>query len=105
MEYDEEIIKTDFKTIVDNFIYHCSYDANTLANLRHYVKRVIFPSYLGFGAIGNLLVIIFLLYTYKKKISKMNSYHFLIVNLAIVDLLVCIFVPVVYFNRIKSREI
>jgi 7 transmembrane receptor (rhodopsin family). len=41
------------------------------------------------GVIGNALIIVYFLKTNKKSLSRMSSYHFLIVKLALADLLVC----------------
>ena len=106
-EHDANINNTDLITIVGDFVNNCSYDENQhkfIKNLEFYVFRVIVPSYLGLGAIANFLVIIFFLQMYKKKISKMRPYHFLIVNLAIVDLLVCVLVPVVISRTYRTLE-
>ena len=95
--YDAAINGTDLINIVDNFIFSCNVDKNThefIAKFAYYIDRVLLPFYLGVGAITNLMVIIFLLQMYKKKISKMSSYHFLIINLATADFLVCAFIPV-----------
>ena len=104
-EYHVKINKTDVITIIDDFINDCSFDENKNAFLKkttYYVSHVAIPSYLGVGAIANFLVIIFFLQMYKKKISKMSSYHFLIVNLAIADLLVCVLVPVTLSKRLNE---
>ena len=43
------------------------------------------------GIIGNILVIIFFLkYKRRTRLKQLSSYHFLIVQLAVTDLLVCI---------------
>ena len=63
-EYDAKIDKTDIIAIVDDFIKDCNdneYKHEFLYKMAYYVYRVIIPSFLGVGAILNLLVIIFFL--------------------------------------------
>ena len=51
----------------------------------------------GIGIFGNLAIISHFFHKHWKKIQKMSSYHFLLVLLALVDLILCIIVPYIYY--------
>ena len=50
----------------------------------------IFSFFLGIGSFWNLLVIIYFMKINSKNLRKMSSYHFLVINLAFVDLCVTV---------------
>ena len=43
----------------------------------------------GAGAIGNILIIVYFMKINLKKMKKMSSYHYLLINLAVADFIVC----------------
>ena len=50
----------------------------------------LYPVIFGIGSLWNFLIIIYFLKTNSKNLKKMSSYHFLIINLAIVDLCISV---------------
>ena len=90
-DLDLYINKTDLKSLSGEFIDFC-YDENEFAVLKtiaHHLWKTVSHVYFGFGALGNLLIIIYFLQLYRKTVSRMSAYHFIIANIAISDLLVC----------------
>ena len=96
-DLDSYVNRTDLKTLIGELNVSCYNDdefklLKTILN--HFWNP---PVYFGFGVLGNLLIIIFFLQMYAKKLSKMSSYHFMIVNIAVADLFVCS-----YFAKIRD---
>ena len=61
---------------------------NDLKNLGNIIGKNIFWMIMPLGAAGNLLIIVyFLKINFANKLTKMSLYHFLIIQLAIVDLI------------------
>ena len=93
IDLDLYIDKTDLKALLDQFVDSCFDKDNKLARLLRISRRLldtVLPVYLGFGSLWNLLIIIYFLQTYRKKLLNLSSYHFIIVNIAFADLLVCL---------------
>lgn len=88
------------KALVGKFTESCCYYENEkstfLSNLYH-IFNTVKPAYYG---LGNLIIIVFFLQMDKNKLSKMSSYHFIIVNITIADLCVCLYL--IYRYLIKS---
>ena len=58
------------------------------------ICRKISIAFLGIGFFGNMLIIIYFVKVNKNKLLKMSAYHFLIVQLAIVDAFICVVFPI-----------
>ena len=65
-------------------------------DIEKYVRAYIFPVVFGIGSLWNSLIIIYFVKIDFKNLKKMSSYHFLIINLAIVDLCTRVGVTVKY---------
>ena len=61
----------------------------------------IFPL-IGIGSFWNLLIIIYFVKINIKNLKKMSLYHFLIVNLAIVDLCISVGEPIFYHHLVNK---
>ena len=57
--------------------------------IREVYYRKIIPIFNGIGAIGNLLIIVYFMKINWNKLKKMSSYHYLLINLAVADFIVC----------------
>ena len=58
------------------------------------ICRKVSIAFLGIGFFGNILIIIYFVKINKNKLMKMSAYHFLILQLATVDALICVFFPI-----------
>ena len=57
-----------------------------------------------FGSVWNSLIIIYFMKVHRKKLVKMNSYHFLNINLAVTDLFVTVGAPIFASNFYKRSS-
>ena len=64
-----------------------------LVDIEKYYEPTLHLSIFIIGSIGNSLIIVYFVKRQKHGLKKMSSYHFLIIQLAIADLLVSICVP------------
>ena len=62
------------------------------------ISRKISVGFLTFGIFGNLLIIVYFCNKNRKNISKTSLYHFLIIKLAIADLLFCLWSLLFHVN-------
>ena len=60
--------------------------------------------YLIFGIIGNLLIIAYFIGIQRREMVKMNPYHYLIIKLASVDLLVCLLYGFINISSIVDAD-
>ena len=89
--------KVDFWNICSNMT---NYGLNSFEDMRKYF--IIYPVWLGLGAVGNLLVIILFLQKWSgKNFNEMSSYHFIIIHLAIADLLVCVSLQTLAWKKLE----
>ena len=54
------------------------------------IYNIVMPILLVLGAIGNILVMAYFLRVNVRDFKKMGSYHFVIINIAMADLLACL---------------
>ncbi|XP_066933598.1 melatonin receptor type 1B-B-like [Clytia hemisphaerica] len=59
-------------------------------------NRLLLPLFL-IGILGNCIIIIYFIRINKNKLRQMSVYHFLVISLAIVDLLICLTTPVMRY--------
>ena len=70
--------------------------------MERYFFLNIFPIIFGIGALWNLLIIIYFIKINIKKLTKMSAYHFLILNLALADFLVCVTASIIRPSTYKA---
>ena len=59
-------------------------------------NRLLLPLFF-IGILGNCIIIIYFIRINKNKLRQMNAYHFLVISLAFVDLLICLTTPVMRY--------
>ena len=101
---DSFIAQFDLNQLTNDFVDHCAFkkELTFLGEIILSIYNVAIPIYLALGAFGNFLVILFFLHMNRRKLSKMSSYHFIILNLAIADLLVCVLIPIILSKPFKD---
>lgn len=73
--------------------------AQNLQKLGDIISKNLYWFIMPMGVTGNLLIIAHFIkinVARNKKLSKMNSNHFLIIQLAVVDLIICIAIPILF---------
>ena len=79
--------------LIPYFFKHLS-DMNHVIEL--FFRTYIYPVFFGIGSSWNILIIAYFVKINSKNLRKMSSYHFLIINLAIVDLYAGLGVTIIF---------
>ena len=87
-------------TILESYFPRETYYLRLISRAQAYFLDVS-PITFVLGSVWNFLIIIYFMKIHRKKLSKMSSYHFLIINLAVADLFVTVGAPIFASNFYK----
>ena len=76
--------------------------SHNVSHILAYVIRILLPVLLGIGSFWNILVIVYFIRINGKKLKKMSSYHFLVINLAIADLITTVASAIYYHYAVQT---
>ena len=72
-----------------------------IQDLKTVILEYIFPAILSLSAASNFLIIVYFLKVNTKKLRKTSPYHFLLIQLAVADFLVCVGMAVMEYFKIR----
>ena len=75
-------VDSDFPFLTQLSVVH-----RHISTINIYTMKFVLPAILGIGSFWNFLIIIYFVKIHFKRLTKRTSYHFLIINLAVTDLL------------------